>query len=168
MQIFNCGRGVHKREVVGIDRLRKLPYAWYAFTNLDLALGVGRSRELDVIMVIEDRIMLLDLKDWGGRIESQSGHWLHNGRDCGPSPVAKIHQNVKDLFPLLGGDIRKRWTGNPRPRTPRIQCLVVITAKADIAKVAATERGSVMLIDDFLDAVKTVGARVKTFGPVSR
>lgn len=81
MQIFNCDRGVHKREVVGIDKLRTLPAAWYAFTNLDLALGPGKSRELDVIMVVEDRILLLDLKDWAGKIESQGGRWLHRRVD---------------------------------------------------------------------------------------
>lgn len=74
MQITNCGRGVHKREVKGVERLRKLPSDWYAFTNLDLALGPGRSREIDVVVVADDRIFLIDLKDWDGCVESDSGN----------------------------------------------------------------------------------------------
>lgn len=166
MQIFNCGRGVHAREVVGIARLRALPSKWYAFTNLDLALAPGKSRELDVILVADDRIFLLDLKDWAGRIESQGGRWLHNGRDCGHSPVAKIHENAKDIVRLIASDIRKNWRGAPRPSTPRIQGLVVITAKADLTRIAATERSSVIPIDEFLKAVVAPASRVTTFSAV--
>ena len=46
MQITNCGRGVHKREVRGVDRLRTLPNDWYSFTNLDLATGIGSLAKL--------------------------------------------------------------------------------------------------------------------------
>jgi hypothetical protein len=57
MQITNRGRGVHKREVKGIERLQKdLPSQWYAFTNLDLILGPGKTREVDVIVVSDLRI----------------------------------------------------------------------------------------------------------------
>nr|MBP9753786.1 NERD domain-containing protein [Phenylobacterium sp.] len=107
MQITNCGRGVHKREVVGIERLRRLPSDWYGFTNLDLATGPGRSREIDLVLVAEDRIFLIDLKDWHGRIDSDNGNWLHNGRDTGPSPVGKIHQNAKDVGYLLTEHVKR-------------------------------------------------------------
>jgi Nuclease-related domain len=90
MQITNCGGGVHSREVEGVGRLKSLPKDWYAFTNLELATGIGRWRELDVIIISDHRIFLVDLKDWSGNIESDAGHWLHNGRDTGTSPVAKI------------------------------------------------------------------------------
>lgn len=73
MQITNCGRGVHVREVKGVGRLKTLPKDWYAFTNLELAAGIGRSRELDVIVVTDHMIFLVDLKDWSGKIESDAG-----------------------------------------------------------------------------------------------
>ena len=59
MKITNSGRGVHKREIVGIEKLKPLPSNWYAYTNLDLALSPGKSREIDVIMVVDDRIFEL-------------------------------------------------------------------------------------------------------------
>ena len=59
MKITNAGRGVHKREIKGIERFRTdLPADWYAFTNLDLVLGVGRAREIDVVIVSDRRIFL--------------------------------------------------------------------------------------------------------------
>jgi hypothetical protein len=72
-----------------------------AFTNLELATGIGRSRELDLIMMTDHLSFLVNLKDWSGTIESDSRNWLHNGCDTGPSPVAKIHSNVKDVLCLL-------------------------------------------------------------------
>lgn len=167
MKITNCGRGVHKREIVGVAKLQALPSQWYAYTNLDLAVSPGKSREIDVIMIVDDRIFLIDLKDWGGRIESKDGRWLHNGRDCGSSPVGKIHRNVKDIAILLGGHVQKHAKGQGLG-VPRIQGLVVITAKADLRGIAATEAGSVISIDDFVKAVVTPKGRVKAFGPVSR
>jgi hypothetical protein len=82
MQVTNGGRGVHVREVKGVERLKSLPKDWYAFTNLELATGLGRSREVDVILVTDHMIFLVDLKDWSGTIESDSGNWLHNGRSA--------------------------------------------------------------------------------------
>ena len=154
MQVTNGGRGVHVREVKGVERLKSLPKEWCAFTNLELATGIGRSRELDVIMVTDHMIFLVDLKDWSGTIESDSGNWLHNGRDTGPSPVAKIHSNVKDVLRLLTTQLKSRPESKNSP-IPKIVGVVVITGKANLSKIAATERSSVFEIDDFL---KTLGS----------
>ena len=165
MQIINCGRGVHAREAKGIGRLKSLPNGWYAFTNLDLATGIGRSREIDVIMVSEDRIFLIDLKDWHGKIESREGNWFHNGRDTGPSPVGKIHGNVKDVLRLLTNQLRSR----PESKTsqiPKLIGVVVITGKADLAGIAATERNSVFAIEDFIGGLSTDKVRRQTFGNI--
>lgn len=165
MKITNCGRGVHKREIVGVTKLQTLPSHWYAYTNLDLAVSPGTSREIDVIMVADDRIFIIDLKDWGGRIESRDGRWLHNGRDCGPSPVGKIHDNAKNIFFLLAGHIQKHAK---KLGVPKVQGFVVITADADLRGIAATEAGSVIRIDEFMKAIATPASRVKAFGAVAR
>src|SRR3546814_18170123 len=57
VRLKNAGRGIHQREIQGIDRLRHLPPEWYAFTNLDLAGAQSTSREVDVIVWIGDRIL---------------------------------------------------------------------------------------------------------------
>jgi len=165
MQITNCGRGIHKREIVGVDQLRALPNNWYAFTNLDLATGPGRSREIDVIIIADDRIFLVDLKGWNGRIESSGGNWTQNGDNRGPSPVGKIHQNAKDIAYLLSDDIRRRAKNRNAP-CPRIIGFVVVTGKADLTGIAPTEVGSVMRINTFLNAVDSISNRVAKFGGV--
>ena len=55
MKIINKGRGIHQREVAGIERLKKeLPETWIGFTNLEMALPRG-AREIDLIIIAEDR-----------------------------------------------------------------------------------------------------------------
>lgn len=82
MLITSCGRGVHQRELKGVDYLStSLPDAWYGFSNLDLVLDLGRAREVDLVIVADHRIFLVDLKDWYGEIESRDGRWFLNGVD---------------------------------------------------------------------------------------
>ena len=168
MIITPCGRGIHRREIVGVAKLKEqLPPKWYGFTNLEIAVAPGKGREIDVVIIAEDRIFLVDLKDWNGRIESDSGHWLQNGNDHGPSPVTKIIQNARDVATLLSGDLKKRAKVKEIP-VPIVQGLVLITGNADWSRIAATEKNSVRHVDDFIKKVSNVKSRVEEYGPVAK
>ena len=101
MKIVNNGRGIHVREVPGLHKLKALPGDWHAFTNLDLSLPSKGIREIDVVLVVEDRIILVDLKDWKGPIVSSGGDWLNGKRNNGRSPVGKIAEIARELHPIL-------------------------------------------------------------------
>jgi hypothetical protein len=167
MRITPCGQGIHRREITGITKLKdSLPPKWYGFSNLEIAVGPGRGREIDVVIVAEDRIFLIDLKDWHGKIESENGHWLQNGTDRGTSPVTKIIQNTRDVHTLLSGDLKKRKETR-EIRCPLVQGLVLITTNdADWSHVAATEKNSVRHIDYFIRKVSNVKSRIDEFGPI--
>ncbi len=163
LKIINCGKGLHEREVKGISMLMGLPPHWYAFTNLDLANAPGTSREIDVIMVIDDRILVVDLKDWKGPIESRDGHWFNGGRDHGPSPVAKIAQNARDIYLQLQTHLKRHSKGGS-VIIPRVQGMVVLTNCKDLSGIAETEVRMVMDIANFVSALKHVPRRIETFG----
>jgi vacuolar-type H+-ATPase subunit F/Vma7 len=55
LKILNCGAGIHAREITGVSLLAGLPDHWFAYTNLDLATATATSREIDIIIVAEDR-----------------------------------------------------------------------------------------------------------------
>lgn len=166
MKITNAGRGVHKREIKGIDRLRSsLPADWYAFTNLDLVLGVGRAREIDVVIVSDKRIFLIDLKDWYGNISSVDGRWYLNGVDRDPSPVTKIAGITRDILPLLSAEFKKRPETKGCP-LPRIEGLVVLTGKASRTDIAETEKAKVLTVDEFLSIVKDSSRERAEFGNI--
>ncbi|KQN24030.1 hypothetical protein ASF00_17665 [Sphingomonas sp. Leaf34] len=152
----------------GVEMLQqRLPPAWYAFTNLDLATAPGSSREIDVIIVAEDRILLVDLKDWRGPIESDGGRWLNAGRDSGASPIPKLSQNVRDVYLQLKAHLKKyRPAGTYN--VPFVQGMVVLTDYKDLGGIAATERAMVSGVDDFINDIATRGRRVQRFGPVNQ
>lgn len=166
MKITNAGRGVHKREIKGIDRFRTdLPPAWYAFTNLDLVLGVGRAREIDIVIVSDRRIFLIDIKDWYGKISSVDGRWHLNGVDRDPSPVAKIAGITRDILPLLSSEFKKRPETKDLP-LPRIEGLVVLTGQASRSDIAETEKAKVLTTDEFLRIVKDNRRERDAFGNI--
>src|SRR3546814_21184325 len=80
---------------------------WFAYTNLDLAIAPATSREIDIIIVAEDRILIVDLKDWKGPIESRDGRWYNNGQDNGPSPGKKLAQNAREIYIKLDAHLKK-------------------------------------------------------------
>ncbi|UEM24060.1 AAA domain-containing protein [Skermanella mucosa] len=163
------GRGPHSREVAGLELLKaKLPDDWTIFTNLDLARPRGGAREIDVILIAADRILLIDLKDWHGRIESMNGCWVQNGMDRGRSPVAKILENRRDLELLLKGYLERlarRQGGRSRDViVPLVQGLVVLTQQPNIDGIAETEREAVHMIDPFLRMIASPKARIDRLG----
>jgi len=171
MKISNNGRGIHVREIPGLEKLKALPDNWQAFTNLDVSLPGKGVREIDVIIVLEDRLLLVDLKDWKGPIISRDGNWFNGDYDNGRSPVAKIAEIARELFPLL-----KKFLASQSKReglgsalgTPLIQSAVVLTKTKDRSGIADSEASSVFYIDDFMRIVKNTSERVKTFGSAWR
>src|SRR3546814_1575736 len=102
------------REITGVSLLANLPAHWFAYTNLDLAIAPATSREIDIIIVAEDRILIVDLKDWKGPLASRDGCWYNNGQDTGPSTVRKIAHNAREIYIQL--EDRKGTRPNPSPK----------------------------------------------------
>jgi hypothetical protein len=167
MLITSCGRGVHQRELKGVEYLSSsLPDPWYGFSNLDLVLDLGRAREVDLVLVADHRIFLVDLKDWHGEIESRDGHWFLNGRDMDASPVAKVTGIARDLAPMLKDALRKHQETRALI-PPRIEGVVVLTAGADFRKVAESEKAKVLTDRDFVRRIATPQAQRNAFGNVA-
>lgn len=170
MKIVNHGRGIHAREVPGIDYFKNnLPEDWVAHTNLDLSLPQGGPREIDVILFANDRIYLIDLKDGRGHYESSGGDWIHNGKPPVRSPVKKILENARQVKILLGdylADLAKR-TKHPKLPTPRIEGVVVLTGSSDLSGIAPTEIGQVFTLKNFVATIIDTRKRLAHFPPVN-
>jgi len=169
MKISNNGRGIHIREIPGMEKLKALPDHWQAFTNLDISLPGKGMREIDVILVLDDRLLLVDLKDWRGPISSRDGNWFNGSYDNGRSPVGKIAEISRELAPLL----KKFLTEQAKKEglistlgTPFINTAVVLTNTKDRSQIAGSEVSSVYCIDDFIRIVRNPSDRVRVFGKV--
>ncbi|KVF64806.1 hypothetical protein WJ15_10785 [Burkholderia cepacia] len=168
MKITNSGRGIHQREIPGLDKLRQLPDNWHAFTNLDLALPGRGMREIDLVMVLEDRLLLVDLKDWLGPVVSKEGNWFNGKRDCGRSPVHKINENVRELTSLLRKFIteqNKAGGGSSRKLPcPWIEGVVVLTRANDRSGISGSEVSRVFSVDPFMRMLRNRTEREAQLG----
>lgn len=70
MRLLPCGAGLHVREIKCAEALKAaLSEKWYAYSNLELVLGRGITREVDLVIVADHYIFVIDVKDWYGAIE---------------------------------------------------------------------------------------------------
>lgn len=142
-------KGIHPREKTGVAALRKhLSSKWLGFLNLSLrpqTFGEQPS-EIDAIIITHDRIFLIDLKDWRGRVTSNGGTWLKDGRHMERSAALKIIDNAK----VLSSHLRREFS--PFPSSPYVEpCVVFTHADADIRGIRAEEQGKIYLLDTFID-----------------
>ena len=61
------------------DRSRK----WHGYAAFMMMDVVYRDREIDLLLLTHDRVLLIELKKWHGAISTSGDHWLLNGNDMG-------------------------------------------------------------------------------------
>ena len=129
------------------DARRGLPRAWKGFANFVMRQPNrrGQDRELDLVIVVPDRIILVDLKHVRGRIENRGGFWYRGEDNLGSSPAHKIRDNAKILASLIRSELPQL------PAVPPIESIVVLTHPlADPSGLDAVERDRTIKLADFL------------------
>lgn len=168
LRINNCGRGIHRNEVKGVETLRDaLPADWFAFTNLDLVIDAGTAREVDMIIISPRYVFIVDLKNWSGKVSGSDGHWSVDGKDMGSSPVAKICEIERNLYILLKEELSKHQLTRALP-VPKIIGLTVFIQQVDKSGIPAAERGKVLWLDEFVNALRDDQTSRDKFGNVAK
>lgn len=149
MQIhFLNPKGAMPSEATGIAEMRaRLPRGWKGFANFNMRNPSkrGQDREIDVAIITPDRIILVDLKNHRGKIESRAGTWYADGKDIGPSAARKIRENAKVMATLV------RQQVGEMPGSPPIESAVVFSnPRADLSGLAVDEKERTFRLDDFL------------------
>lgn len=100
--------GIHHREVKGLDALASsFPINWLVYASLNAFPPKSAPIEIDVLVVMDDRIVLLELKDWNGPLTANGDMWLHAGRRhrspaiLGNEKAKKIKNLIKNQIPQL-------------------------------------------------------------------
>lgn len=105
--------GVQHREVKGLDALASaFPSNWLVYASLNAFPKNSAPIEIDVFVVMDDRIVLLELKDWNGPIKPKGDMWVHAGKRE-RSPV------------ILGNEKAKKIKGIIRAQIPSISRIFV-------------------------------------------
>lgn len=130
--------GVQHREVKGLQALASsFPSNWLVYASLNAFPRNSAPIEIDVLVVMDDRIVLLELKDWNGPLRAKGDMWVHAGKHerspviLGNEKAKKVKGIIKTQIPSLGRiyvDSRVVLTAtSTRDALPSDQQLFVLT-----------------------------------------
>ncbi|MGE3538647.1 MAG: AAA domain-containing protein [Candidatus Tectimicrobiota bacterium] len=161
---FANSQGIHAREIRGIEALQNLPPEWYAFANLEMINEGKWGRQIDVAIILDDRIILADIKDWHGKISSDGNTWYQNERIIESSPVKKIADNVRVVASLLKNHVKRMERARDEPSIPWINSCVILTGRCSFDDIDERERSRVFEINEFCRVVTKRQQRYERFG----
>ncbi|MFI5015222.1 MAG: nuclease-related domain-containing protein [Hyphomicrobiales bacterium] len=73
--------GIHAREAPGLKGLAEaFPEHWLLYASFQCFPQRSAAIEIDAMVVMDDRVILLELKDWHGELAANGDQWLVNGR----------------------------------------------------------------------------------------
>lgn len=161
---FISSDGIHKAEKDALEQIRKVfnqsafSQTWHGYAGFELIDRTQGDREIDLILITHDRLLLIELKNWHGVITPMNDRWLLNSNDMGRSPVKVTGLKAK----ILNGKMKSRL---PEPiRSVRNDYRVVLCGEEDIRQLPQDEKDYILRLDDFLKISKE-GGYVKQFGP---
>ncbi|PBJ10758.1 AAA domain-containing protein [Pseudomonas sp. ACN5] len=151
--------GIHASEKDALERMRQAFNAsefsqkWHGYAGFMMMDTTYRDREIDLVLLTHDRLLIVELKKWRGKIEPMQDHWLRSGEDMGRSPVKVL----ADKWKILSSKIQARLS-NPA-KSVYIDYRVVMCGSADFSAIPEDEKAFVLTLDQFLRIAKSGGYR---------
>lgn len=153
---------VHIASPEGLDRSEhdairviedNLPNHWVGYAGILLLDSKRKSLEFDVLIFAEDRILMVELKNWAGKIHMEDKQWIQTtpgGRKIKhPSPIDTKRKHAQRIKTMFDQELRKLW-GDV---FYEIQAMVVLSGPAVITQKSPKDTGFVVSLDEF----KTIG-----------
>lgn len=102
--------GIMPREIKGIEALSKaFPPDWLLYVSLNCFPRNQSPMEIDAVVVMDDVILILEIKDWNGVLTSSGDRWFLGRAPRGRSAVTLIEEKAKKLKSVLQGE--SQWAG---------------------------------------------------------
>jgi serine/threonine protein kinase len=131
------------------DKLSKcLPPDWLAYSNFEFRNKSIGNREIDLVLITPNAILLIELKNWNGRLRSEGRHWILNGQDRGESPVAITNRKSQSLKSLILEREKHNVTN------VHVAPFVVLCGSAGPDHLSEEDRGFVSSLEDFCNIGK--------------
>ncbi|WP_425376312.1 NERD domain-containing protein [Rhizobium phaseoli] len=68
---------MHPREIKGVSELDEhLPHTGYFTQDCNIFPGHDRPVEMDLIILADDRVLLVESKGWAKSIRYEGSHWV--------------------------------------------------------------------------------------------
>ncbi|ALG67241.1 AAA domain-containing protein [Beggiatoa leptomitoformis] len=135
--------GINKYEKDANAKMEKeFSSKWRGYSALELISINDGTKEIDFILVTDDRVILLELKNWNGTIRFENNKWIQNGEDRGSSPV-KITANKARI-------LRTHIEKSGIKPSPYIEHRVILCGTAKLENFPKEESEYIVKLDDFL------------------
>jgi len=139
------GNGLHKSEVRAVERMEKeLRDSWFAYASLLVVDNQG-SMDVDLLIITHDRILLVELKEWNGKLESLEGQWYINGKRRSKSPYETKRVHAIRLTNILQQELEHKLG-----YFPLVEAHVVLCGSSTPEFLSSTEKRFVHTLDDFI------------------
>ena len=96
--------GIRAAEKFALEKMREafnnatFSQQWQGFAGFEMVDRVYRDREIDLILLTHDRLIVIELKDWFGKVTLMNAHWLRQGNDMLRSAVKVTSQLTRRRF----------------------------------------------------------------------
>lgn len=100
-----------RREIKGIDALSKaLPDNWLLYVALNCYPRNQDPMEIDAVVVMDDQVLLLEIKDWNGELKATGDKWVLGRAPRGRSAVYAVEDKAKKLRSVIQSE--SAWAGS--------------------------------------------------------
>jgi hypothetical protein len=144
--------GIHRREIPGIGTLAQAyPPNWLLYASLQCFPHGDAPIEMDAMVVMDDRVLILELKDLNGKLTHNGDVWI-NGRRRFRSPVHLVAMKARRLKGFLLQNI---------PGFPYyVDSRVVLTGSATKNDLPTSEQPSVLTLQEAASIITASGRRL--------
>lgn len=155
--------GIHESEKAALEAMKtqfnrsQFSQKWHGFAGFMMIDKYVKDREIDLVLLTHDRLVMVELKNWSGTITAMQDHWLQSGNDRGRSAVKVMADKCK----ILSSKIKKHLAGHARNVWDEYR--VVFCGAADWKQLPDDERRYILSLPDFLK-ISTSGGYQKQFG----
>ncbi|HAS6459670.1 TPA: AAA domain-containing protein [Vibrio parahaemolyticus] len=143
--------GLHLNEHEAILAIeRALPEHWVGYAGILLVDKNRKSLEFDVLIFAEDRILMVELKNFYGKVHMEDHHWIQTtpkGRKIKHgSPIDRKREHAQRIKSMFEDESSALWGDT----FYEIQALVVLTGGAEITQKSPKDKGFVLTLEEFL------------------
>lgn len=152
MKIFVLPKtGIQESEKYAVARIEKaFPKEWRGYASLEVIEKGRLAREIDLVLLLPDRILLVELKRWHGQIKSENGYWYRK----------KVGQKIfdrMDVSPVKKNKEKERIVKSYIERSIKgghaafVDSRVILCGNSPAPMLAEEEKASVLQLDEFLE-----------------
>ncbi|SSP30064.1 serine/threonine protein kinase [Acinetobacter pittii] len=151
------GAGLHKSELKAIDLIeQKFTAKWKGYAGIVLTDSQG-SMEIDLLLITNDRILVVELKEWNGKLESNNGMWFVNGNNRGTSPYVIKRMHARRIKALLSNELSYKLKGY----SPHVEAHVVLCGTCTKEHLTKNDQEYTHHLEDFLKLQKNYNSIVQ-------